>query len=101
MQPAFIFDGRNTLDHEKLREVRGQGTQPALVAVGGWDWCLMAPATASSALPLFGPHGLRPGKATKPTLPGGARLPLLPSQIGFIVYALGKPLDPFLQRNYS
>ncbi len=41
MKPAFIFDGRNLLDHEKLRE------------------------------------------------------------IGFIVYALGKPLDPFIQKAYS
>ena len=41
MKPAFLFDGRNCLDHGKLRE------------------------------------------------------------IGFIVYALGKPLDPFLQRHYS
>ncbi|KXZ42592.1 hypothetical protein GPECTOR_132g604 [Gonium pectorale] len=40
-KPAFIFDGRNILDHAKLRET------------------------------------------------------------GFIVYALGKPLDPFLQKNYS
>ncbi|KXZ53779.1 hypothetical protein GPECTOR_6g697 [Gonium pectorale] len=40
VKPAFIFDGRNILDHTKLRE------------------------------------------------------------IGFIVYALGKPLDPFLQKNY-
>lgn len=40
-KPAFVFDGRNILDHAKLRE------------------------------------------------------------IGFIVYALGKPLDPFLQRQYS
>ncbi|GFH25056.1 UDP-glucose 6-dehydrogenase, partial [Haematococcus lacustris] len=39
-KPAFVFDGRNILDHDKLRE------------------------------------------------------------IGFIVYALGKPLDPFLQKNY-
>jgi len=39
-KPAFVFDGRNILDHEKLRE------------------------------------------------------------IGFIVYALGKPLDPFLQKVY-
>lgn len=39
-KPAFIFDGRNVLDHDKLRE------------------------------------------------------------IGFIVYALGKPLDPFLQTAY-
>lgn len=39
-KPAFVFDGRNILDHAKLRE------------------------------------------------------------IGFIVYALGKPLDPFLQKNY-
>ena len=41
MKPAFLFDGRNILDHAQLRS------------------------------------------------------------IGFIVYALGKPLDPFLQRNYS
>lgn len=41
VKPAFVFDGRNILDHAKLRE------------------------------------------------------------IGFIVYALGKPLDPFLQTNYS
>ena len=41
MKPAFVFDGRNILDHAQLRS------------------------------------------------------------IGFIVYALGKPLDPFLQRNYS
>jgi UDPglucose 6-dehydrogenase len=41
MKPAFVFDGRNLLDHEKLRE------------------------------------------------------------IGFIVYALGKPLDPFIQKRYS
>jgi len=41
VKPAFIFDGRNIMDHAKLRE------------------------------------------------------------IGFIVYALGKPLDPFLQTNYS
>ena len=41
MKPAFVFDGRNILDHAKLRE------------------------------------------------------------IGFIVYALGKPLDTFLQKNYS
>lgn len=41
VKPAFIFDGRNTLDHAKLRE------------------------------------------------------------IGFIVYALGKPLDAFLQKNYA
>eukprot|EP00877_Chromochloris_zofingiensis_P011537 jgi/Chrzof1/6637/Cz19g03180.t1 len=40
MKPAFIFDGRNILDHEALRK------------------------------------------------------------IGFIVYALGKPLDPFLQKQY-
>ncbi|GAB4817058.1 hypothetical protein N2152v2_004104 [Parachlorella kessleri] len=40
-KPAFIFDGRNILDHAKLRE------------------------------------------------------------IGFIVYALGKPLDPFMQRQYN
>lgn len=40
-KPAFIFDGRNLLDHAKLRE------------------------------------------------------------IGFIVYALGKPLDPFMQRQYN
>jgi UDPglucose 6-dehydrogenase len=40
-KPAFIFDGRNILDHAKLRE------------------------------------------------------------IGFIVYAIGKPLDPFMQRVYS
>ena len=39
VQPAFIFDGRNILDHAKLRE------------------------------------------------------------IGFVVYALGKPLEPFLQKN--
>jgi UDPglucose 6-dehydrogenase len=38
-KPAFVFDGRNILDHARLRE------------------------------------------------------------IGFIVYALGKPLEPFLQRN--
>ena len=41
VKPAFIFDGRNILDHQKLRD------------------------------------------------------------IGFIVYALGKPLDPFLQNSYS
>ena len=41
VKPAFIFDGRNILDHAKLRD------------------------------------------------------------IGFIVYALGKPLDPFLQNSYS
>ena len=41
VKPAFVFDGRNVLDHEKLRE------------------------------------------------------------IGFIVYALGKPLEPFLQQSYS
>ncbi len=41
MKPAFVFDGRNILDHAHLRSM------------------------------------------------------------GFIVYALGKPLDPFLQRNYS
>jgi UDPglucose 6-dehydrogenase len=41
VKPAFIFDGRNVLDHPKLRE------------------------------------------------------------IGFVVYALGKPLDPFLQNHYS
>lgn len=41
VKPAFIFDGRNILDHEKLRK------------------------------------------------------------IGFVVYALGKPLDPFIQNNYS
>ncbi|KAG2432424.1 hypothetical protein HYH02_012995 [Chlamydomonas schloesseri] len=41
VKPAFIFDGRNILDHAKLRD------------------------------------------------------------IGFIVYALGKPLDQFLQKNYS
>ncbi|KAI3438594.1 hypothetical protein D9Q98_001018 [Chlorella vulgaris] len=41
VKPAFIFDGRNILDHAKLRE------------------------------------------------------------IGFIVYALGKPLDPFLQKHYD
>lgn len=40
-KPAFVFDGRNILDHAKLRE------------------------------------------------------------IGFIVYALGKPLDPFLQKAYN
>ena len=40
-KPAFIFDGRNILDHAKLRE------------------------------------------------------------IGFIVYAMGKPLDSFLQQNYA
>lgn len=40
-KPAFVFDGRNILDHVKLRE------------------------------------------------------------IGFVVYALGKPLDPFLQRAYN
>ena len=39
-KPAFVFDGRNILDHAALRE------------------------------------------------------------IGFIVYALGKPLDPFLQKSY-
>ncbi|KAL4438965.1 hypothetical protein ABPG77_006902 [Micractinium sp. CCAP 211/92] len=41
VKPAFIFDGRNILDHQKLRD------------------------------------------------------------IGFIVYALGKPLEPFLQKSYS
>jgi hypothetical protein len=41
LKPAFVFDGRNILDHDKLRD------------------------------------------------------------IGFVVYALGKPLDPFLQNNYS
>ena len=41
MKPAFVFDGRNILDHARLRS------------------------------------------------------------IGYIVYALGKPLDPFLQRNYT
>jgi len=41
VKPAFIFDGRNVLNHAKLRE------------------------------------------------------------IGFVVYALGKPLDPFLQNHYS
>ena len=40
-KPAFVFDGRNILDHNKLRS------------------------------------------------------------IGFVVYALGKPLDPFLQRAYN
>ncbi len=40
-KPAFVFDGRNILDHDALRK------------------------------------------------------------IGFIVYALGKPLDPFLQKNYA
>ena len=41
VKPAFIFDGRNILDHDQLRS------------------------------------------------------------IGYIVYALGKPLDPFMQKNYS
>ena len=41
VKPAFIFDGRNVLNHEHMR------------------------------------------------------------QLGFIVYALGKPLDPFIQRVYS
>ena len=41
VKPAFIFDGRNILDHDKLRE------------------------------------------------------------IGFVVYALGKPLDPFLRESYN
>ena len=41
MKPAFVFDGRNILDHDRLRK------------------------------------------------------------IGFIVYALGKPLDPFIQKPYS
>ncbi len=41
VKPAFVFDGRNILDHEALRK------------------------------------------------------------IGFVVYALGKPLDPFLVKNYS
>ena len=41
VKPAFVFDGRNILDHDYLRS------------------------------------------------------------IGFIVYALGKPLDPFLQKNYT
>ncbi len=41
VKPAFVFDGRNILDHQKLRD------------------------------------------------------------IGFIVYALGKPLDPFLQKHYD
>jgi UDPglucose 6-dehydrogenase len=40
VKPAFVFDGRNILDHEKLRK------------------------------------------------------------IGFVVYALGKPLEPFLQKSY-
>jgi UDPglucose 6-dehydrogenase len=40
-KPAFVFDGRNLLDHEALRS------------------------------------------------------------IGFIVYALGKPLEPFLQKNHA
>ena len=41
MKPAFVFDGRNILDHAALRKV------------------------------------------------------------GYIVYALGKPLDPFMQKNYT
>jgi UDPglucose 6-dehydrogenase len=41
VKPAFIFDGRNILDHDELRE------------------------------------------------------------IGFVVYALGKPLDPFLRESYN
>lgn len=41
VKPAFIFDGRNILDHDKLRE------------------------------------------------------------IGFVVYSLGKPLDPFLHGSYN
>ena len=41
VKPAFVFDGRNILDHDRLRS------------------------------------------------------------IGFIVYALGKPLDPFIQKIYS
>ena len=41
VKPAFVFDGRNVLDHDRLRS------------------------------------------------------------LGFIVYALGKPLDPFIQKIYS
>ena len=41
MKPAFVFDGRNILDHDRLRS------------------------------------------------------------LGFIVYGLGKPLDPFLQKHYG
>ena len=41
MKPAFVFDGRNSLDHSRLRSM------------------------------------------------------------GFVVYGLGKPLDPFLQKKYS
>lgn len=69
VKPAFIFDGRNVLDHAALREVGGR----LLISV-----CDLRYNSSYLIFPL-------------PALP----------QIGFIVYGLGKPLDPFIQKRYD
>lgn len=109
VKPAFVFDGRNILDHAKLREVRG------VVWAGAWacgaERRRGSPAdelaTARALHDVFHAralHRLPAWGSPQPPTPHPHNNPLPDSdhpQIGFIVYALGKPLDPFLQRAYD
>ena len=79
VKPAFIFDGRNILDHAKLRWV------PCLCWV-----CSTRPVVESML--SYTPLTFKP-------LTTDLSLRVL-REIGFIVYAIGKPLDPFLQKGY-
>ena len=86
-KPAFIFDGRNILDHAKLRWVGGLRRRPPRSGMVCLCHARVPPAAASS----------HPPAASSPSPPPPS--PLF-REIGFIVYAVGKPLEAFLQKEY-
>ena len=109
VKPAFIFDGRNILDHAKLRwvAVAGRLSGGAWVVAAGLPHAHLGLFTASAlqCQQLVRSCCRRPGTARFPPLlpltpPAPARPPSC-REIGYIVYAIGKPLDPFLQKHYD
>ena len=117
VKPAFIFDGRNILDHEHLRAYVPEITRvsPSRAPALPGAWPIPPPNLIARISPASRPHLARISPASRPHLarispasrPHLARIspasrPDSPARrspsrrIGYIVYALGKPLDSFI-----